>query len=175
MSSEEKNNLISYRCIYCGHEDKYSITKFTAHLEMYHKEITQRDKNELIKDLKYTIAKENRKLQHENNKRLQRIKAQSAAKELDDFKNKILSVLIRSKIDPKTLQVIKSRKSVEKLKRFIKFGLKKEFQLQLDKHSIDYNVPPKKSKRKMKKIQKDYFDKTEKSINVIYTPMGNKR
>lgn len=180
-TKKKKNEVVIYKCIYCGDESKYSIPKLIAHLDINHEEITETDKNELIRDLKLVISRkhknEKRELIRQKTKEQNKLKAEIKAQELSEFKSNVLKALADSGIDEKKLEIIKCRKSIEKIKRVLMFGLKKEFQVYLDNFGIDYSVEPKRKngKRRRKKTEKEYFDKTENSIKAIYTPMGNKR
>ena len=178
-TKKKRKRILLYKCTYCGDESNYSLPKLITHLDINHKEITETDKKELIKNLNLEISRKNkpekRELRRQKVKEQNKLKAENKAKELSEFKNKVLEALANSNIDEKKLEIIKSRKNIEKVKRILMFGLKKQFQIHLDNFGIDYKVQPKKRKRRRKKAEKKYFDKTENSIRVIYTPMGNKR
>ncbi|MDM1411128.1 hypothetical protein HX038_10205 [Myroides odoratimimus] len=177
----KKNEVVLYKCIYCGVERKYSIAKLIAHLDINHEGITETDKSELIRDLKLVISSkhknEKKELIREKTKEQNKLKAEIKEQKLSEFKNNVLNALTDSGIDERKLEIIKSRKTIYKIKRVLMFGLKKEFQVYLDNYGVDYTVEPKNKngKRRRKKIGKEYFDKTENSIKAIYTPIGNKR
>ncbi|MGC6285855.1 MAG: hypothetical protein ACON4X_09390 [Polaribacter sp.] len=177
MNLKSKNESILYTCIYCGDESEYSIPKLIVHLDINHENITEIDKNELIKDLKQAISKQHKnqekELVQEKIRQQKRLKAANQAKNLSKFKNDVLKALKDSGIDKKMLGIISSGKNIEKVKRILMFGIKKEFQIYLDDFGIDYYITSKRKKRK--KLRKDYFDKTKNSIRTIYTPMGNKK
>src|SRR5690606_12364842 len=146
----------------------YSEPELITHLNNNHQELNENNKEELIKDLKLSISrnksKKKRLFQNQNTKK---------EKELYEFKMKVLKALIGLNIDDKKLEILKNSKNIKKLKRVLKYNLEKKFQIYLDKARIDYHVESKKKDRNL--MEKEYFDKTENSIRVIYTPMGNKR
>lgn len=157
-TKKKKNEIVLYKCIYCGDESKYSIPKLIAHLDINHEEITETDKNELIRDLKLVISRkhknEKKELIRQKTKEQNKLRAEIKAKELSEFKSNVLKALADSGIDEKKLEIIKCRKSIEKIKRVLMFGLKKEFQVYLDNFGIDYSVEAKRKNGKRKTEKK---------------------
>lgn len=182
MKKKSKYNSISYSCIYCGNESIFSLPKLIAHIDIFHNEISKIDKEEVIRDLNLKLLRKEKddefnlikkKVTEFNENEITQKK-----KELSVYKSLVVSILDKTHISENDMKLILSRKSIKKLKYFLKYGIKKEFQIYLDEAGIDYYTPRRKKKKKRKKLDntdKEYFDETINSIIPIYTPMGNKR
>jgi len=182
------SEAIFYKCIYCGEARKYSSEKLFLHLTLNHDHISELDKKELLKDLELKLLRKDKqkgrklalKKAIENNK----VETENKIKELEnkkrtlfEFKKLVVTALEGSYINQKIIETIKSRRNIEKVKMILMFGLKKEFQTYLDKVGIDYFIEPQKKDKKLNRmeIEKEYYDRTQSSVNAIYTPMGNKK
>ena len=182
MNEKSKFKSISYSCIYCGDESKYSLPKLIAHIDIFHNEISKIDKEEIIRDLNLKLLRKKKDDEFKLiKKKVTEFKDKEISQKKKDFfvyKALIIEILNDTQISKNNLDVIKSRKSFKKMKYFLMYGIKKEFHAYLDEAGIDYFVPRKRNKRnkkKCKETEKEYFDETKNSIIPIYTPMGNKR
>lgn len=166
----KSESIIDYTCIYCGKTENFSRTKLIAHLDIFHDDISELDKQEILKDHKFKVLNKSKLEKRKENKLVEKNKI---INELNDYKETVINTLSSTNIHSRKLELIKSGKSLIKVKKIIS-SLKKEHRLLLSEAGIDFYVEPKKKKRKLKKV-KNYYDKTINSIRTIYTPMGNKR
>lgn len=158
-----KVNSTVYSCIYCSLEKEMTVESFLAHLDTSHRDLSDTNKKELIKDIKRKISLT--------------AKAEEEEVLFNEYKSQIISILQNSGIKETKIEQIRSAKKIQKLKKFLNSTLKQKFKDRLDSAGIDYSVQPKKEKWKKKKVKMDskYCDETLDSIKPIYTPMGNKK
>jgi hypothetical protein len=168
-----------YRCIYCGKKLKFSLPHVIAHFDENHPEISENDRQELIKSFRFDQAK----LRKSQDKKLLKQKTKNnhclQEKHLQQFKDHVLKTLEGNSINPEIINKIKAAPSLKKVKRILKSDLAKMHQICLNNAGIDYNLPKRKRRKKnitnSKMKETKFLDKTKKSIYPIYTPMGNKR
>lgn len=183
---------IEFRCRLCNESKIYTEPKFIAHLDIQHSNIENYLRTELAYDFAIEKIKKNIEIKttelSDLKKSLNKLGHDKKKNVLKEFRNKVLKSLENSDIDSKNLEIINTRKSIQKLKVYLSRGLGKEYRINLENSGIDYKVSPTKKKKKIKydktvkskkknklRYEKDYFDKTINSIRPIYTPMGNKR
>lgn len=169
---------ILYKCIHCKVEQKFNLASYAAHLDFSHSNLKETDKSELLKDLKTKISRYNvkQKRRAEKKKKAKKHKLTKEGKEaeLNEFKEKIFLILEKTDINPKMIELIKSRNKIEKIKRILNSSIKEEYKNKIKDAEIDIYVSPKK-KNKKKPQNKNFNDKSKNYLKLIYTPMGNKR
>ncbi|WP_313115404.1 hypothetical protein [Aequorivita sediminis] len=179
-----KKNLIEFLCPICEKNKSHTKSMFIAHIDIQHSDIERKNKEDIICD--YDINYLTNKITNTETelinlkKELNKLKLDKKKTELNELRNKVLAILEPLGIDDKSLKVINTRKSIQKLKVYLSRGINKKYRIYLDEHKIDYQIPLIKKKKNFKKKtklkkEKDYFDRTSNSVRAIYTPMGNRR
>ena len=181
-----KQTKFEFECRICKEKKVFTEPQFIAHLDIMHSEIENSLRTELTYD--FGIGKLNKEIEIKEKElsllkqNLNKLQIERINFDLKILKDKVLLSLKNSDIDEKSLRIIESRKSIQKLKIYLTRGLNKKFRKNLEDFKIDYFTPfikkkPKSKTNKKKKLkkEKEYHDRTTNSIRLIYTPMGNKR
>ncbi|MCH4824575.1 hypothetical protein ML462_15485 [Gramella lutea] len=170
-----KVKQIIYKCIYCEFERKVTAASYLAHLDMEHPELSNIDKDELIRDVQNKISRcdigEKKRIEEKQVKRSRRI-------DLNEYKERLLNGLENVCLKDADLKAIESAKDLYELKEFINSNLKSQYKKELDEAGIDYYINLIKVKSESKTEQNknlEFYDTTTASVKPIYTPMGNKK
>jgi len=133
-SIKKKQNQISeYKCIYCGETDDFTLLKLLVHLDMFHDNISEIDKQEIIKDFKLKNRIKPNLLKEE--KVIKNIQKEDI--NFNDLKKNALDSLNKVNIDSKIIKLIKSKNSLLKLQNYLS-SLKKEYREILLKDGVSF-------------------------------------
>jgi hypothetical protein len=130
---KKQKQITEYKCIYCGETDDFTLLKLLVHLDMFHDNISEIDKQEIIKDFKLKNGIKPNLLKKE--KVIKNIQKDDI--NFNDLKKNALNSLSKVNIDPKIIKLIKSKNSLLKLQNYLS-SLKKEYKEILLKDGVSF-------------------------------------